>query len=140
MEKLVWDSTQWFSAGATRTDLTHLRRQGFTCRDCWISKLDGLRVLPHKSLARLRCTGEFSKLNQITRNQSAFFKMSGRFFSESWAELDRPSSKVRTLWIGALLYWMDEDYIYNCFVSTVEVSDRSRDIATKSFSVGNDDW
>ncbi|KAL6657465.1 hypothetical protein ACP70R_005245 [Stipagrostis hirtigluma subsp. patula] len=35
---------------------------------------------------------------------------------------------------------MDEDYIYNCFVSTVEVSDRSRDIATKSFSVGNDDW
>ncbi|KAL6646601.1 hypothetical protein ACP70R_015678 [Stipagrostis hirtigluma subsp. patula] len=31
-----------------------------------------------------------------------------------------PSSKVRTLWIGALLYWMDEDYIYNCFVSTVE--------------------
>ncbi|KAL6657464.1 hypothetical protein ACP70R_005244 [Stipagrostis hirtigluma subsp. patula] len=43
MEKLVWDSTQWFSAGATRTDLTHLRRQGFTCRDYWISKLDGLR-------------------------------------------------------------------------------------------------
>ncbi|KAG0492896.1 hypothetical protein HPP92_006294 [Vanilla planifolia] len=30
-------------------------------------------------------------------------------------------NEVRTLWIGDLQYWMDESYVYNCFVSTGEV-------------------
>ncbi|KAG0448217.1 hypothetical protein HPP92_027912 [Vanilla planifolia] len=29
-------------------------------------------------------------------------------------------NEVRTLWIGDLQYWMDESYVYNCFVSTRE--------------------
>ncbi|NP_001141359.1 Polyadenylate-binding protein RBP45-like [Zea mays] len=30
-------------------------------------------------------------------------------------------SEVRTLWIGDLQYWMDDNYIYGCFASTGEV-------------------
>ena len=30
-------------------------------------------------------------------------------------------SEVRTLWIGDLQYWMDENYVYGCFASTGEV-------------------
>uniref|UniRef100_A0A0A0LX40 RRM domain-containing protein n=1 Tax=Cucumis sativus TaxID=3659 RepID=A0A0A0LX40_CUCSA len=30
--------------------------------------------------------------------------------------------EVRTLWIGDLQYWMDENYIFNCFAHTGEVS------------------
>ncbi|VAI87542.1 unnamed protein product [Triticum turgidum subsp. durum] len=30
-------------------------------------------------------------------------------------------NEVRTLWIGDLQYWMDENYVYNCFASTGEV-------------------
>ena len=29
--------------------------------------------------------------------------------------------EVRTLWIGDLQYWMDENYIYSCFLHTGEV-------------------
>uniref|UniRef100_A0A0A9CFH4 RRM domain-containing protein n=1 Tax=Arundo donax TaxID=35708 RepID=A0A0A9CFH4_ARUDO len=29
-------------------------------------------------------------------------------------------NEVRTLWIGDLQYWMDENYIYGCFASTGE--------------------
>ncbi|KAM0868389.1 hypothetical protein ACQ4PT_041373 [Festuca glaucescens] len=31
------------------------------------------------------------------------------------------ADEVRTLWIGDLQYWMDENYIYGCFASTGEV-------------------
>jgi hypothetical protein len=31
------------------------------------------------------------------------------------------SDEVRTLWIGDLQYWMDENYIYSCFATTGEV-------------------
>ncbi|CAM0902597.1 unnamed protein product [Alopecurus aequalis] len=31
------------------------------------------------------------------------------------------SDEVRTLWIGDLQYWMDENYIYGCFASTGEL-------------------
>jgi hypothetical protein len=31
------------------------------------------------------------------------------------------SDEVRTLWIGDLQYWMDENYIYSCFMATGEV-------------------
>ncbi|XP_074581558.1 polyadenylate-binding protein RBP45 isoform X2 [Curcuma longa] len=31
------------------------------------------------------------------------------------------SDEIRTLWIGDLQYWMDENYIYSCFVHTGEV-------------------
>ncbi|XP_042378389.1 polyadenylate-binding protein RBP45-like isoform X1 [Zingiber officinale] len=31
------------------------------------------------------------------------------------------SDEIRTLWIGDLQYWMDESYIYSCFVHTGEV-------------------
>ncbi|KAK4284396.1 hypothetical protein QN277_001236 [Acacia crassicarpa] len=36
----------------------------------------------------------------------------------------QPSSadEVRTLWIGDLQYWMDENYLYNCFAHTGEVN------------------
>ena len=30
-------------------------------------------------------------------------------------------NEVRTLWIGDLQYWMDENYVYGCFASTGEV-------------------
>uniref|UniRef100_A0A453N6S2 RRM domain-containing protein n=2 Tax=Aegilops tauschii subsp. strangulata TaxID=200361 RepID=A0A453N6S2_AEGTS len=30
-------------------------------------------------------------------------------------------NEVRTLWLGDLQYWMDENYVYNCFASTGEV-------------------
>ncbi|GJN09438.1 hypothetical protein PR202_ga27444 [Eleusine coracana subsp. coracana] len=30
-------------------------------------------------------------------------------------------NEVRTLWIGDLQFWMDENYVYNCFASTGEV-------------------
>ena len=30
-------------------------------------------------------------------------------------------NEVRTLWIGDLQYWMDENYIYGCFATTGEV-------------------
>uniref|UniRef100_M8CDL6 Uncharacterized protein n=1 Tax=Aegilops tauschii TaxID=37682 RepID=M8CDL6_AEGTA len=30
------------------------------------------------------------------------------------------SDEVRTLWIGDLQYWMDENYIYSCFANTGE--------------------
>jgi hypothetical protein len=30
-------------------------------------------------------------------------------------------NEVRTLWIGDLQFWMDENYVYNCFSSTGEV-------------------
>ncbi|KAG6514823.1 hypothetical protein ZIOFF_025196 [Zingiber officinale] len=35
----------------------------------------------------------------------------------------QPSSadEIRTLWIGELQYWMDENYLYTCFVQTGEV-------------------
>ncbi|KAK7264490.1 hypothetical protein RJT34_32099 [Clitoria ternatea] len=32
------------------------------------------------------------------------------------------ADEVRTLWIGDLQYWMDENYLYSCFVHTGEVS------------------
>lgn len=31
------------------------------------------------------------------------------------------ADEVRTLWIGDLQYWMDENYIYTCFAHTGEV-------------------
>ncbi|KAL0916941.1 hypothetical protein M5K25_014496 [Dendrobium thyrsiflorum] len=31
------------------------------------------------------------------------------------------SDEIRTLWVGDLQYWMDENYIYNCFSQTGEV-------------------
>ncbi|KAK3143660.1 hypothetical protein QOZ80_4AG0303250 [Eleusine coracana subsp. coracana] len=31
------------------------------------------------------------------------------------------SDEVRTLWIGDLQYWMDENYVFNCFAPTGEV-------------------
>jgi hypothetical protein len=31
------------------------------------------------------------------------------------------SDEVRTLWIGDLQYWMDDNYIYSCFAQTGEV-------------------
>ena len=30
--------------------------------------------------------------------------------------------EVRTLWIGDLQYWADENYLYGCFAHTGEVS------------------
>nr|AGV54456.1 RNA-binding post-transcriptional regulator csx1-like protein [Phaseolus vulgaris] len=47
-----------------------------------------------------------------------------------WAPSTQPSSQqqptsvdeVRTLWIGDLQYWMDENYLYTCFASTGEVT------------------
>ncbi|MED6143896.1 Polyadenylate-binding protein rbp45 [Stylosanthes scabra] len=32
------------------------------------------------------------------------------------------ADEVRTLWIGDLQYWMDENYLYNCFAHTGEVT------------------
>ncbi|KAJ1405594.1 RNA-binding domain superfamily [Sesbania bispinosa] len=32
------------------------------------------------------------------------------------------ADEVRTLWIGDLQYWMDENYLYNCFAHTGEVA------------------
>jgi hypothetical protein len=31
-------------------------------------------------------------------------------------------NKPRSLWIGRLLDWMDEDYLYSCFTRSSEVS------------------
>ena len=31
------------------------------------------------------------------------------------------ADEVRTLWIGDLQYWMDENYLFNCFAHTGEV-------------------
>ncbi|XP_047162999.1 polyadenylate-binding protein RBP45-like isoform X1 [Vigna umbellata] len=47
-----------------------------------------------------------------------------------WAPSAQPSSQqqpasvdeVRTLWIGDLQYWMDENYLYTCFAPTGEVT------------------
>ncbi|KAJ1405593.1 RNA-binding domain superfamily [Sesbania bispinosa] len=32
------------------------------------------------------------------------------------------ADEIRTLWIGDLQYWMDENYLYNCFAHTGEVA------------------
>lgn len=32
-----------------------------------------------------------------------------------------PADEVRTLWIGHLQYWMDENYVFGCFAQTGEV-------------------
>ncbi|RZS11715.1 hypothetical protein BHM03_00043079, partial [Ensete ventricosum] len=32
-----------------------------------------------------------------------------------------PTDEIRTLWIGDLQYWMEENYLYGCFVHTGEV-------------------
>ncbi|XP_072951442.1 polyadenylate-binding protein RBP45-like isoform X2 [Typha angustifolia] len=32
------------------------------------------------------------------------------------------SDEIRTLWIGDLQYWMDENYLYGCFIQTGEVT------------------
>ncbi len=39
------------------------------------------------------------------------------------APYHQPTSleEVRTLWIGDLQYWADENYLYNCFAHTGEV-------------------
>ncbi|RWW79437.1 hypothetical protein BHE74_00012281 [Ensete ventricosum] len=31
------------------------------------------------------------------------------------------SDEIRTLWVGDLQYWMDENYLYSCFVHTGEI-------------------
>jgi hypothetical protein len=31
------------------------------------------------------------------------------------------SGEIRSLWIGDLQYWMDENYLFGCFASTGEV-------------------
>jgi hypothetical protein len=33
------------------------------------------------------------------------------------------ADEVRTLWIGDLQYWMDENYVFGCFSNTGEVWD-----------------
>ncbi|RWW20403.1 hypothetical protein GW17_00015490, partial [Ensete ventricosum] len=40
------------------------------------------------------------------------------------AMVPQPASadEIRTLWVGDLQYWMDENYLYGCFVHTGEVS------------------
>ncbi|CAM8887592.1 unnamed protein product [Rhodiola kirilowii] len=39
---------------------------------------------------------------------------------QQYAQPPNPS-EIRTLWIGDLQYWMDENYIYGCFAQTNEV-------------------
>lgn len=34
----------------------------------------------------------------------------------------QPTEEVKTLWVGDLQFWMDESYIYSCFVHTGEVA------------------
>jgi len=46
-----------------------------------------------------------------------------QYYAAPQAPPAAPSSadEVRTLWIGDLQYWMDENYIYGCFAATGEV-------------------
>jgi len=46
------------------------------------------------------------------------------------APYHQPTSleEVRTLWIGDLQYWTDENYLYSCFAHTGEVGDVLRPV------------
>ncbi|XP_042377403.1 RNA-binding protein L-like isoform X1 [Zingiber officinale] len=41
--------------------------------------------------------------------------------AQALAPQSASADEIRTLWIGDLQYWMDESYIYSCFVQTGEV-------------------
>ncbi|XBI45028.1 hypothetical protein VPH35_109586 [Triticum aestivum] len=55
--------------------------------------------------------------------QQAAYGQQAAYYGRPAAPTQAPAgpNEVRTLWLGDLQYWMDENYVYNCFASTGEV-------------------